>query len=59
MSRYLKAEQAIRFLEDESNKDKPIPEGLLREDEMIWLQGHGRVACAQYIREGLQGGIIG
>ena len=54
-----RAEQAIRFLEDESNHDKPIPDGLLREDEVTWLGQHGRLACAQYIREGLQDGTIG
>ena len=59
MMKNLRAERAIKFLEDLSNDDKPIPEGLLREDETIWLQKHGRSACAKYIREGLQGGVIG
>lgn len=59
MMKNLRAEQAISFLEDPNNSDKPVPKDLLLKDEIIWLQQYGRIACAQYIREGLQGGNIG
>ena len=59
MMRNLRAEQAIRFLENESNNGKPIPEGLLLNDEREWLEQHGRLECARYLRDSLQGGVIG
>lgn len=52
-------EQAIRFLENEGNKDKPIPPALLIDYELDWLKEHGRLGCAERLREELQGGVIG
>ena len=59
MMRNPRAEQAIRFLENESNNDKPIPEDLLLSDENEWLKQYGRLECLKYLRDSLQGGIIG
>ena len=59
MMRNPRTEQAIRFLEDRNNNDKPIPPGLLLEDEMDWVQERGRLECARLLREELQGGVIG
>ena len=59
MMKDTRAEKAIRFLEDPQNADKPIPPGLLLEDELDYLTKYGRLACAKLLREDLQGGIIG
>ena len=54
-------EKAIKFLEDARNNKQNIPTDLLLEDEIIWLNENrnDRLACAEYIREKLQGGGIG
>ena len=61
MMKNYRAERAIRFLEDPQNAKKTIPSGLLLEDEIAWLREkeNDRLACAEYIRESLQGGVIG
>ena len=59
MMRSPRAEQAIRFLENESNNDKPIPPDLLLDDEKRWLKEYGRLECARLLREELLGGVIG
>ncbi len=59
MMRSPRVEKAIRFLEDSENNDKPIPPDLLLDYELNYLNGHGRLKCAMFLREELQGGVIG
>jgi hypothetical protein len=59
MMRNLRAEQAIQFLEDPNNSEKPIPPKLLLGSESAYINRHGRLEGANFIRRKLQGGNIG
>ena len=53
-----KTEERIRFLEDPSNNDKPLPEHFA-DYERTYIERYGRAGYAQILRKDLQGGSVG
>lgn len=54
-----KVERLIRFLEDPINQNKPVPENLLVTGSRERIASLGRARYAEYLRQLLQGGVIG